>query len=62
MSEFLTSEQAAERIGIHWVTLSRWRTAGKGPAWTRVGRMALYLPEDIDRWEREQQQTFPIKT
>jgi predicted site-specific integrase-resolvase len=42
---------AAERLGIAPRTLARWRWAGCGPAFVKVGRRAVrYDPEELSRF------------
>jgi predicted DNA-binding transcriptional regulator AlpA len=31
-------------------TLRRWRQAGRGPAYVKVGRRVMYRPSDIQTW------------
>lgn len=50
LSELLTSERAAPFVGTEPKTLDNWRTLGKGPKFIRVGRKAMYHPDDIAEW------------
>lgn len=34
----LTTQQAAEFLGVSYWTLVRWRRTGDGPAWVKLGR------------------------
>jgi len=40
--KLLTEPEAAELLGKSIRTLARWRRAGVGPSWTRVGRSPRY--------------------
>ena len=52
-SPFLTTEQAAARIGVAPVTLKKMRTAGGGPPYLIVGpRRVLYDVAKFDEWVR----------
>ena len=45
-----TAEQAAEILQVSTATLAKWRVAGGGPAFIKVGRRVRYMREDIDKW------------
>jgi excisionase family DNA binding protein len=48
---FLTSDQAAEYIGIAPQTLAAWRCLKRQQiAFTKVGRLCKYRVEDLDAW------------
>lgn len=38
-------------------TLQKWATTGGGPAYRRFGRMAVYLPADLDAWAEKKLST-----
>ena len=42
--------RVAKMLGRHPRTLERWRTKGKGPAFTTVGRKVFYEPNDLQEW------------
>lgn len=46
----LTTDQAAERLGMTRNGLDVLRHRGGGPRYVKVGRKVLYDPIDIDRW------------
>jgi excisionase family DNA binding protein len=48
----LTSKEVAARLGIHPVTLKRWRQEGKGPAYYQFGGKGpcRYKERDVDQW------------
>jgi hypothetical protein len=41
---------AARHLGIAPKTLANWRSAGKGPRFSRLGRAIVYRVEDLDRF------------
>lgn len=51
-SEFLTDQQLAERWHIHRKTLSRWRTQGLGPDYTRIEGRVLYALSAVKHFEQ----------
>ena len=46
----LTSEQAAEVLGLQPGTLQTYRTRGGGPRFRKIGRWVRYTPEDLQAW------------
>lgn len=47
----LTTAEAAAAIGVHPKTLRNWRSQGRGPTPTRLGKnQTLYRVSDIDAW------------
>ena len=49
--EFLTDQQLCELLHVDERTTLRWRSAGGGPLFVRVGpRRILYRRADIDAW------------
>lgn len=48
--DLLSEEQFAAAIGLQQQTLAVWRTEGKGPAYTKVGKSVHYRRSDIARW------------
>lgn len=49
MSEKITAEQAARRLGISISTLWRWRESGKIKEAGRAGRTVMFYALDVDR-------------
>lgn len=45
---FLRARDAARHIGVAEKTLANWRSAGKGPRFSRLGRAIVYAREDLD--------------
>lgn len=50
MDEELTSAEAAKYLGIRPTTLACWRSQGKGPAYTKLGRI-VYKKSDLDSYK-----------
>lgn len=48
--EYLTSREVAKQLHIHDVTICKWRVAGKGPIYYKVGRMVRYKQDDVMQW------------
>ena len=47
---FLGERRVAEMLGCSLRTLQRWRTKGKGPASTKIGRKVFYELNDLQEW------------
>ncbi len=47
---WLTTLEAADYVGIPAKTLEAYRTQGKGPRFSRVGKHVRYHRSDIDSW------------
>lgn len=50
MERLLTTQQAAELLGLSEQTLRNWRTTGGGPPAVKVGRNVRYRGRDLERW------------
>lgn len=49
--ELLTTDEVAELIRVDISTLKRWRAAGKGPSYIRIGEdKILYRRATIETW------------
>jgi hypothetical protein len=46
----LSTEKAAEIIGVKPLTLSHWRYQGRGPVYLKIGRSCFYRRGDIETW------------
>ena len=46
----LGERRVAEMLGCNPRTLQRWRTKGKGPAFTMIGRKVFYELNDLQEW------------
>jgi hypothetical protein len=55
-NDLLTERQLAEELQKSEATLARWRRAGTGPPWLRVGKSPRYRWEAVQRWLEEQQE------
>lgn len=54
-SEMLTETEAAQQLGVSLRTLQRYRVAGTGPEWSRLGpRRIRYAKPDLAAWLRRQ--------
>ena len=49
-TNLLTTEQAAEKLGLKPDTLQTYRTRGGGPRFRKIGRWVRYTPEDLQAW------------
>lgn len=54
MIDFLDAKQVAALLGIHRVTLYRWRREHKGPPCYLIGGRHRYLKPEIETWLKEQ--------
>lgn len=48
MDTYLREDQAANYLGLRAATLTRWRWAGKGPRFFKIGRAVRYKQTDLD--------------
>ena len=52
----LTVLELSRQLGVSQATLFRWRSAGKGPAWTSIsGKRINYQAEDVQAWVRSEE-------
>lgn len=49
-SPFLRTGEAAKYLRISERTLETWRQTGRGPEFSRAGRVCLYTRRDLDDW------------
>ena len=47
---YLTTDEAARGLHVHWRTLKRWQSHGNGPPQVRIGRRVYYRRDDIAAW------------
>jgi excisionase family DNA binding protein len=47
---FMTTQQAADKLGISKRTLEGMRLRGGGPAYIKVGRLVRYSDELLEQW------------
>ncbi|MBN9611321.1 MAG: DNA-binding protein [Actinobacteria bacterium 69-20] len=50
VSPLLDSREVAAYLKVSESTLSRWRSAGTGPPFLRLGGIARYRLDAVDRW------------
>ncbi len=50
MEKLLTQAEAAELLAVQPASLEKWRWAGEGPRYHKVGRLVRYSLEDLERW------------
>lgn len=56
--QYLTTRQLAERLGIHPMSVNRFRMHGQGPVFIRVGtRSVRYSLAAVEAWEKAQTRT-----
>lgn len=58
-SDLVTTAELARQWRMSVRTLERWRDAGTGPAWLRLGGRLYYRKTDIAAFEADQRQTGP---
>lgn len=54
-SPLMDSREVAAYLKVSESTLSRWRSARTGPPFLRLGGIARYRLDDVDRWLAEQE-------
>jgi len=47
---FLTTDEAADYLGLQKSTLEAWRCRGGGPRFVKLGRAVRYRARDLDDW------------
>ena len=57
MERLIDTNEVAELLGLHSVTLAEWRTQGRGPQWVKLGRKVRYRPKDVEAWLDKNQRT-----
>jgi excisionase family DNA binding protein len=55
MREHLTTEQAAEYLGVSESWLAGSRVRGDGPPFYKLGRAVRYIRATLDEWMRERE-------
>lgn len=50
----LSQNELADRLNISARTLERWRWAGEGPAYLKIGGRVVYRLVDVEQYEAEQ--------
>lgn len=46
----LNTEMASKKIGVAPNTLAKWRIAGTGPRFRKLGSKVAYTEQDIEDW------------
>lgn len=49
-TQWLTTQAAAERLGLSPSALAKWRMIGEGPAFLKLGAAVRYSLADINAW------------
>ncbi len=52
--KFLSTDEAAKKLGKAIGTLANWRMIGKGPRFIKVGWGIIYDPVEVDKFIKEQ--------
>ncbi|MBA9003775.1 helix-turn-helix transcriptional regulator [Thermomonospora cellulosilytica] len=47
---YANTDQAAAYLGVAKQTLANWRSTGRGPKFSRRGRVVRYRWADLDAW------------
>jgi len=50
LSQLINEQEAALRLGLKVPTLRRWRWAGRGPAFHKIGGAVRYSDADVDAY------------
>ncbi len=53
VSPLMHSREVAAYLKVSESTLSRWRSSGTGPSFLRLGGIARYRLDAVDRWLAE---------
>jgi len=53
VTEYLTAREVAEFTGISVQSLANWRTARRGPPWTKIETAVRYSKNALRRWLEE---------
>lgn len=48
--EWRTPNEVAAMLKLSPNTLANWRSQGKGPAYSKAGRLVRYWSDDVDDW------------
>lgn len=62
MQRYLDTAQAATKLNISPRTLERWRVEGRGPAFCKFGKRAMYAESDLTDWAGAQRRTSTSDT
>jgi predicted DNA-binding transcriptional regulator AlpA len=53
----LSTNEAADLVGLTPKALAHFRRTGQGPTYAKLGRRALYAPNDIAAWVNARKRT-----
>jgi hypothetical protein len=53
----MRTREAAAYLGSTKSTLDKWRGSGKGPRYSRLNRIVVYDPDELDRFAEERVQS-----
>ncbi len=53
--DYWTAPELSRELGIHTITLQRWRTAGTGPEHYRIGNRIRYKKSVVSAWLKQQE-------
>jgi len=56
--EYVDTVVIADELGVHPITLAKWRLQKKGPPVTWIGRKARYRRGSARAWQRRQEVVF----
>lgn len=48
--ELMSRQEVADLLGVSARTLETWARDGTGPTYRRIGRRAIYLRSEVDKW------------
>lgn len=54
LKNYINEKEAAQYLGLEPQTLTRWRTAKKGPRFYKVGGAVRYTVEDLEAFAQPQ--------
>jgi len=61
MLRSLRTREAASYLGVSPGTLEVWRCKGRGPRYSKLGKVVVYDPADLDTF-RESRKVFTVDT
>lgn len=61
MPRSFRTREAADYLGVSPGTLEVWRCKGRGPRYSKLGKVVVYDPADLDAF-REARKVFTIDT
>lgn len=50
VTEYLTAKEVSERLKVSAQTLANWRTARRGPPWTKCEAAVRYPEDGLRHW------------